>query len=148
MEPTPTENTCNLIPSLFNSDPSSVLMDSADAALVLWLLSSGGLNQTCLHSAHPALWLLLQDWAKKHLMQVGVWVWVGRGSSARMSPALISAWMLQPGPHHATLGCMMPEAALSCRRCGLSSNHLFLIKFLLTLWVKCYFSPSFYSVFS
>lgn len=35
MEPTPTENTCNLIPSLFNGDPSRRLMDSADAASVL-----------------------------------------------------------------------------------------------------------------
>lgn len=38
-------------------------------------LSSGGLNQTCLHCAHPALWLPFQSWPKQPLLQV-VSMWV------------------------------------------------------------------------
>lgn len=35
-------------------------------------LSSRGLNQTCLHRAHPAPWLLFQGWPKQPLLQMGV----------------------------------------------------------------------------
>ena len=54
MDPTPTENTCNLIPSLFNGNPSSRLMGSADAAGVLLRLLEFWRSQSDLSSLCPS----------------------------------------------------------------------------------------------
>lgn len=78
MEPTPTENTCNLIPSLFNGDPSSRLMDSADAASVLlWLLEFWGSQSDLSSLCPPCSLVALPELAKTASPTGGVHVGLG-----------------------------------------------------------------------